>query len=107
MTINDEQIKWGMSVVFGVFGVFKTLPICVAFSNETGLSGPDRFRTDDLLHAMQARSQLRYRPTQLCRTPHDRMLLTERQAAKSGNGSRPYRDKSKVPAEQVNLSLIV
>src|ERR1039458_30275 len=27
------------------------------------LGGPDRDRTDDLLHAMEARSQLRHRPT--------------------------------------------
>jgi hypothetical protein len=26
--------------------------------------GPDRDRTDDLFHAMEARSQLRHRPTQ-------------------------------------------
>ena len=29
---------------------------------EEKIGGPDRDRTDDLLHAMQARSQLRYRP---------------------------------------------
>ena len=27
------------------------------------LGGPDRDRTDDLFHAMEARSQLRHRPT--------------------------------------------
>lgn len=32
-------------------------------SNTLTNGGPDRDRTDDLLHAMQARSQLRYRPT--------------------------------------------
>jgi hypothetical protein len=30
-----------------------------------GLGGPDRDRTDDLFHAMEARSQLRHRPTLL------------------------------------------
>src|SRR5690348_2860306 len=29
----------------------------------TGFGGPDRDRTDDLFHAMEARSQLRHRPT--------------------------------------------
>jgi hypothetical protein len=28
-----------------------------------GLGGPGRVRTDDLFHAMEARSQLRHRPT--------------------------------------------
>ena len=28
------------------------------------IGGPDRDRTDDLFHAMEARSQLRHRPTQ-------------------------------------------
>jgi hypothetical protein len=28
-----------------------------------GFGGPDRDRTDDLFHAMEARSQLRHRPT--------------------------------------------
>ena len=28
-----------------------------------GLGGPGRDRTDDLFHAMEARSQLRHRPT--------------------------------------------
>jgi hypothetical protein len=32
------------------------------------IGGPDRDRTDDLFHAMEARSQLRHRPT-LRRTP--------------------------------------
>ena len=27
------------------------------------IGGPDRDRTDDLFHAMEARSQLRHRPT--------------------------------------------
>ena len=31
--------------------------------------GPDRDRTDDLFHAMEARSQLRHRPTQGRTTP--------------------------------------
>jgi hypothetical protein len=29
------------------------------------IGGPDRDRTDDLFHAMEARSQLRHRPTLL------------------------------------------
>ena len=29
------------------------------------IGGPDRDRTDDLFHAMEARSQLRHRPTVL------------------------------------------
>ena len=28
-----------------------------------GIGGPGRVRTDDLFHAMEARSQLRHRPT--------------------------------------------
>ena len=31
------------------------------------IGGPDRDRTDDLFHAMEARSQLRHRPTLICR----------------------------------------
>jgi hypothetical protein len=31
---------------------------------EEFVGGPDRDRTDDLFHAMEARSQLRHRPTQ-------------------------------------------
>jgi hypothetical protein len=35
------------------------------------IGGPDRDRTDDLFHAMEARSQLRHRPTMLqgCNSP--------------------------------------
>ena len=31
--------------------------------SKTGFGGPGRDRTDDLFHAMEARSQLRHRPT--------------------------------------------
>src|SRR5271163_1563818 len=31
--------------------------------NKGDIGGPDRDRTDDLFHAMEARSQLRHRPT--------------------------------------------
>ena len=33
------------------------------------VGGPDRDRTDDLFHAMEARSQLRHRPTLRKATP--------------------------------------
>jgi len=39
--------SWGVRYVVGIIG------------------GPDRDRTDDLFHAMEARSQLRHRPTVL------------------------------------------
>ena len=38
--------------------LFASLLICNGF-----IGGPDRDRTDDLFHAMEARSQLRHRPT--------------------------------------------
>ena len=37
---------------------FSANPLVVGF-----IGGPDRDRTDDLFHAMEARSQLRHRPT--------------------------------------------
>jgi hypothetical protein len=40
----------------------------------SGLGGPGRVRTDDLFHAMEARSQLRHRPAlrDISRFPHQR-----------------------------------
>lgn len=38
-----------------------TFGICLIYKGLFG--GPDRDRTDDLFHAMEARSQLRHRPT--------------------------------------------
>src|SRR4029079_3780603 len=40
---------------------FQLLKLC--FGAEKRFGGPDRDRTGDLLNAIQARSQLRYRPT--------------------------------------------
>jgi len=40
------------------FFYLRKLLICKGF-----IGGPDRDRTDDLFHAMEARSQLRHRPT--------------------------------------------
>jgi hypothetical protein len=46
------------------------------------IGGPDRDRTDDLFHAMEARSQLRHRPTQR----KDLTILAD--ATKQVNSSR-------------------
>ena len=40
-------------------------PKCLIYGELFG--GPDRDRTDDLFHAMEARSQLRHRPTIILR----------------------------------------
>jgi hypothetical protein len=45
------------------------------------IGGPDRDRTDDLFHAMEARSQLRHRPT-CCR---DATLLLSPLGSDSSN----------------------
>ena len=46
MTTNNAERLFAKSLIWrGLFG------------------GPDRDRTDDLFHAMEARSQLRHRPT--------------------------------------------
>ena len=37
------------------------------------IGGPDRDRTDDLFHAMEARSQLRHRPTLGKDSPHSQV----------------------------------
>jgi hypothetical protein len=46
------------------------------------IGGPDRDRTDDLFHAMEARSQLRHRPTLegscYCLLPHKFRQTTTR-----------------------------
>ncbi len=39
------------------------IPILKQAKAESGVGGPGRDRTDDLFHAMEARSQLRHRPT--------------------------------------------
>jgi hypothetical protein len=41
------------------------------------IGGPDRDRTDDLFHAMEARSQLRHRPTQGTTYPFSRMRASK------------------------------
>ena len=38
------------------------------------IGGPDRDRTDDLFHAMEARSQLRHRPTVFILRPQSRIV---------------------------------
>ena len=48
LTPNDTKLSQSEVVVF----------ICKGL-----VGGPDRDRTDDLFHAMEARSQLRHRPT--------------------------------------------
>ncbi len=55
------------------------------------IGGPDRDRTDDLFHAMEARSQLRHRPTREVRLSYSRLSEGFRQSS-SGlwNGGFPF-----------------
>ena len=53
----------------------------VAYLN--GFGGPDRDRTDDLFHAMEARSQLRHRPTS-CRDATLLLSLLRRDSSIDG-----------------------
>ena len=45
------------------------------------IGGPDRDRTDDLFHAMEARSQLRHRPTLMKDSSYSRGRRPIRQTA--------------------------
>src|SRR5258708_32979406 len=55
-----------------------------------GFGGPGRDRTDDLFHAMEARSQLRHRPTWVRRAIPILSILAElRRRVKLASGGRP------------------
>jgi hypothetical protein len=56
--------------------------------------GPDRDRTDDLFHAMEARSQLRHRPT-CCK---DATLLLSPLGSDSSN---PWRNMTTLAANEI------
>src|SRR5947199_4339983 len=53
------------------------------------IGGPGRDRTDDLFHAMEARSQLRHRPTWLKGEIFPKLLFTDWKAVVKPNNRRP------------------
>src|ERR1017187_233810 len=67
-----------------------------------GFGGPDRDRTDDLFHAMEARSQLRHRPT-CCGDAT--LLLSPLEEVVSNAQARTNRDKTQSRTKRAQAGL--